>query len=331
MRTHPHVLASVLALALSGGGLPAGMAGSSERPSDERGAQSSTRMPAQVPGAYRFDVGAVRISALSDGTVPLDLHALLVGIDAGEMDAILREDVAASPVETSINAYVVDLGDHLVLVDTGSGDLFGPVGGKLPASLAAAGYRPEQITDILLTHIHTDHSGGLTRGGRMFFPNATVHVAGEDLHHFTGEAVPGREDMNRLVEEAASTVGVYRQAGKVKVFTGRTEILPGITAMPTPGHTPGHTFYRLASGEDSIEFWGDILHAGQVQLKRPSVTITFDVDQNAAREQRARQLSRAAKDSTFVALAHLPFPGIGYIRQEDGAYGWVPAAYRDRD
>lgn len=285
----------------------------------------------QVPGVYRFNLGRFRITALSDGTLPLDLHQLLSGITGDQIDALLRDGFARNPVETSINAYVIDTGMHVIMVDTGAGELFGSVGGKLPASLAAAGYRPEQITDVLITHIHTDHSGGLARGGKRMFPNATVHAAQADVDFFMDRTNIAKGLEPRHLEEALKTVGPYRAAGRLKPFSGRSTVLPGITAIPTPGHTPGHSFFLVESQGESIEFWGDIMHAGKIQFPRPDVTIAFDVDQNAARAQRARQFEAAASERRLTAVAHLPFPGLGYLRSKGKGYEWIPAEYRDRD
>lgn len=285
----------------------------------------------QAPGVYRFTLGEFRITALSDGTLPLDLHQLLKGITPEQIDALLRDGFARNPIETSINAYVVDTGSRVIIIDTGAGELFGSVGGKLPASLAASGYRPDQITDVLVTHIHTDHSGGLARAGRMVFPNATVHASQADIDFFLDRANLAKGLEPRHLEEALKTIGPYRAAGKLKPFTGRATILPGVTAIPTPGHTPGHSFFLVESEGESIEFWGDIMHIGTIQFPRPDVTIAFDVDQAAAKAQRARQFEAAAGERRLTAVAHLPFPGLGYLRPEGRGYEWVPAEYRDRD
>jgi len=138
----------------------------------------------QHAATYRFAVGDLRVTALSDGTVPQDLHALMTNTTPAELDTLLTDAHRSNPVEASINAYLIEDGSRRILVDTGSGELFGPGnGGKLVASLAAVGVTPEQIDHILITHVHTDHSGGLTLGGRLTFPNATVHVspAGADF------------------------------------------------------------------------------------------------------------------------------------------------------
>jgi len=288
---------------------------------------------AQLPGVYRYRLGDFQITALSDGTVPQDLHALLTRTTPSDVDGLLHRSFLKNPIEASINAFLIDTGSRLVLVDTGAGQLFGPgFGGKLLTSLAAAGYRPEQINDILITHIHTDHSGGLVDGARLVFPNATLHVGKPDVDFFLNPANAGAGGYDRTYfEEAVKTVGPYVRADKVRPFTSRSEILPGITAIPTPGHTPGHSFYLIESQGQQLEMWGDLLHVASVQFPKPSITIVYDVDPSAAAAQRARQFASAAAQRRLVAGAHLPFPGIGHVRPEASGYSWVPLNYLNRD
>lgn len=292
---------------------------------------------AQPPGVYRLRLGDFQVTALSDGTVPQDLHQVLTGTRPGQVDRLLRRSFLKNPVEASINAFLIDTGSRLVLVDTGAGELFGPlfgpgVGGKLPASLRAAGYGPEQVDDILITHLHTDHSGGLTVGGRMQFPNATVHVGKPDVDFFLDPANAARTGYDtRYFAEAESTLGPYVRAGKVKAFDGGGEILLGVTAVPRPGHTPGHSFYRVESGGQAIEFWGDIMHFASIQFPEPAVTVVYDQDPAAASARRAEVFAEASDRRRLVAAAHLPFPGIGHVRPGSPGYDWVPVDYRDRD
>jgi glyoxylase-like metal-dependent hydrolase (beta-lactamase superfamily II) len=291
--------------------------------------QSATQ-PATA-GIYRFTVGDLSITALSDGTLPLGIKPLVKGLPPDRIDALLAERFERDPLETSINAFLIEAGPRLLLVDTGAGQLFGPYGGKLPASLAAAGYRPDQVTDILLTHIHTDHSGGLALNGRMVFPNATVHVGQADLDFFLNRDNTAKGLQPRHYDEAVSTVGLYVKAGKVKPFTRQSEILPGVTAIPTPGHTPGHAFYRVASRGETIEFWGDIIHVGPVQFPHPEATVAFDIDQDAARAQRLKRFAQEADSGQLTAAAHLSYPGLGRLRRGGDAYRWVPVEYRNRE
>jgi glyoxylase-like metal-dependent hydrolase (beta-lactamase superfamily II) len=332
MRIKMSLVASALAasIVLSGALVPSTSALAS---SEVAGIAAQWR--SQVPGVYRYRLGNFQITALSDGTVPQDLHALLTNTNPAGVDALLNRSFLSNPVEASINAFLIDTGSKLVLVDTGSGLLFGPGnGGKLLGSLKAAGYAPEDVNDILITHIHTDHSGGLTSNGHLVFPNATVHVGKPDVDFFLNPAnIRGVDGYDRkYFEEASATVGPYVKAGRVRAISGETQILPGITAIPTPGHTPGHSFFRVESQGESIEFIGDIVHVASVQFPQTSVTIVYDVDPKRAAAERARQFARAAAQRVLVAGAHLPYPGIGHIRAEtDGGYTFVPVDYRDRD
>ena len=200
----PHTL--LLAAGLLFAAIPSGHAAdiSPDKLGGHNTAQTVPQSAAQPSeaGLYRFTVGDLRITALSDGTLPLGIKPLVKGLPPERIDALLAERFERDPLETSINAYLIDTGSRLLLVDTGAGQLFGPYGGKLPLSLAAAGYRPDQVTDILLTHIHTDHSGGLALDGRIVFANATVHVGQADLDFFLNRDNTARGLQPRLHDEA---------------------------------------------------------------------------------------------------------------------------------
>ncbi len=291
-------------------------------------------MKTQAPSIYQFELGNFEIAALSDGTVPQDLYTLLTNTNPGKIDSLLHRSFLTNPVETSINVFLINTGDNRVLVDTGAGELFGPkLGGRLQSSLKTVGYAPDEIDVVLLTHIHTDHSGGLVENGQLMFPTATVYVGKPDVDFWLNHANVERAQPNsrKSFEGAIKTVEPYLAAGKLKPFSGETVILPGITARPTPGHTPGHSCYLVESGSESIEFWGDILHFPSVQFPHPEATVVYDVDPNAAVAQRAAQFADVEKSRRLVAGAHLPFPGVGHIRAEGKGYAWVPMDYRWRE
>jgi glyoxylase-like metal-dependent hydrolase (beta-lactamase superfamily II) len=287
----------------------------------------------QTAEAYRLPLGRLEIIALSDGTVPQDLHQLLTHTTVATVDGLLSGSFLSNPVEASINAYLIRDGARRILVDTGSGQLFGPgYGGKLVDSLASVATKPEDITDILITHVHTDHTGGLVADGRMTFPNATVHVGKPDLDFFLDPSNAAKTGYDKhYFDEAAKTIGIYDKAGKVQPFNDGATILPGIVATIHPGHTPGSAFYTVTSESRSIVFVGDIVHVAAVQFPDPKITIVYDVDAATAASVRENAFSHFAHDRQLIAAPHLPFPGIGHVSANGhGAFSWFPVEYRNR-
>ena len=293
----------------------------------------SPTVQAMMTNSYSFQLGDLRITALSDGTVPQDLHKLLMDTTQSEVDSLLQQSFLQNPVEASINVYLIEDGARRILVDTGAGQLFGPgFGGKLLDGLEAIGIEPADITDILITHVHTDHTGGLVADGQPVFPNATVHVGAPDTDFFldasnaekTGYAM-------QYFDEAAKTIGVVDKAGQVAPFSGTETVLPGIVATIHPGHTPGSAFYKVTSKDESIVFVGDIVHVAAVQFPEPRITIAYDVSPEQARSVRMETFDDIAGSRQLIAAPHLPFPGVGHIRaKEDEAFGWYPMEYRNR-
>lgn len=299
-------------------------------------AQESDRPAAsavQAGDVQRFRLGDLRITALSDGTVPQDLHELLQGITPQEVDDLLGRAFLKNPVEASINAFLLETPEGLVLIDAGAGEVFGPgLGGRLVDSLAVAGVEPSQIRHVLITHVHSDHSGGLVVGGRPLFPNAVIHVGKPDVDFFLSAKGADRLGYaEQYFTEAETALRPYLDQGRVKTFEDGEEILPGVMAAIHPGHTPGAAFFTVRSGEDAIVFIGDAVHVSAVQLPRPGVTIVYDVVPDQASAVRRQAFDLFAKERTLVAAPHLPFPGIGRLRRDDDGYAWVPAEYVDRD
>jgi glyoxylase-like metal-dependent hydrolase (beta-lactamase superfamily II) len=282
-----------------------------------------------APGFYRMMLGDFEVTALSDGTVALPVDKLLTNTTPGKVDAALGKSFLKAPVETSVNGYLINTGDKLVLVDTGAAGLFGPTLGNLVANLKAAGYQPEQVDAIVITHMHPDHVGGLMTGGQMAFPNATVHADQHDADYWLNTANMDKApaDAKGFFQGAMASLNPYVNAGKFKPFNGNTNLLPGIKAQASPGHTPGHSTFVVESKGQKMVMWGDLMHVAAVQFDQPSVTIAFDTDSKAAAAQRKLAYADAAKNGYWVTAAHLSFPGIGHIRREGKGYRFVPANY----
>ena len=283
----------------------------------------------QAPGFYRIMLGDFEVTALCDGTAPLGVDKLLTNVKPAQLNAALARSYLKVPVETSVNAFLINTGDKLVLIDTGAAKLFGPSLGKLLVNLAAAGYKPEQVDEIYLTHLHADHVGGLMQGDKIAFPNAIVRADQHDADYWLSDEnlKKAPEAMRSFFQGAQASLNPYIKAGKFKSFDGDTALAAGLRAVASRGHTPGHSFFVAESKGQKMMFWGDLIHVAAVQLPNPTVTIQFDADAKAAAAQRKKTLADAAKQGYLVGAAHISFPGIGRLHAEGSGYVWLPVNY----
>ena len=283
----------------------------------------------QAPGFYRMMLGDFEVTALSDGTLAFPVDTLLTHTTKAKVGEALAKNFETSPVQGSVNAYLINTGAKLVLVDAGAAGLFGPTLGRLADNLKAAGYQPEQVDEIYLTHMHPDHVGGLMAGDKLAFANAVVRADRREAEFWLSptnlDKAPA--DAKDFFKGAAASLDPYVAAGRFKPFAGDTDLVPGIRAMAAPGHTPGHTVYVVESQGKKLVLWGDLMHVAAVQFSDPSVTIQFDVDGKAAAVQRKRAYAEAAKGGELIGAAHLSFPGLGHLRAEGKGYRFVPVDY----
>jgi len=292
-------------------------------------AEQTAARDQQAPGYYRMTLGKLRITAVSDGTVTVPLNTLLTHVSPEKLREAMARDALTPQAETSINAYVIDDGKKRVLVDTGAGELFGRNGGHLLTNLAAAGYPAETIDTVLLTHIHADHSGGVSRAGKPAFPKAEVFVDKRDVDFWLNPANVNRVEASQAhtFAESERTLRPVINAGRLKTFLAPATLPGGIRAESTAGHTPGSVLYRVESEGQTLVLWGDIIHAKAVQMPEPDVAIHFDVNQQQAVSTRERILRQAADQGYWVAAAHISFPGLGHVQRDGQGYRWVPGNY----
>lgn len=282
-----------------------------------------------APGFFRMMLGSFEVTALYDGAIELQVDQLLTHTTPSQVERLLARARQTTTVPTSVNGFLIHTGSKLVLVDTGAAGLFGPTLGKLVANLKAAGYQPEQVDEVLITHLHPDHVGGLMAGDTMVFPNATVRADWHDSEYWLSEANMAKapKDAQGFFQGAMASLNPYVKAGRFQAFKEDTQIAPGIRAIAAHGHTPGHSVFEIESQGRKLVLWGDLMHVAAVQFPAPQVTIKFDTDSNAARAQRLKLFAQAAKSGTLVGAAHLPFPGLGTLRPEGKGYAFVPVDY----
>lgn len=291
---------------------------------------ASEQIRSQAPGYYRTMLGDYEITALSDGTAALPVDELLLNTSREKVRAALKANYLPLPAPVSVNAYLINTGARLILIDTGGGALFGDALGKLAANLRAAGYQPEQVDEIYLTHLHTDHVGGLTRERTAQFPNAVVRMAREEADYWLSEENLAKAPAERkaFFEGVRASLAPYIASGRLQPFEGEPQLAPGIRPIMTRGHTPGHCVYVVESAGQKFMVLGDLIHVAAVQFAHPEVAIQFDSDPREAVNARKRTFDDAARRGYLVGAAHLSFPGLGHIRARKPGYLWIPVEYQ---
>jgi glyoxylase-like metal-dependent hydrolase (beta-lactamase superfamily II) len=263
----------------------------------------------QVSGLYHRKIGDIVVTAISDGHVSASFE-MLRDITPPQAEAILRDAFRPSPPQISVNCFLIHSAGRVALVDTGCGTSMGPQLGLLPKHLAVAGVAFTEIDTILLTHMHPDHSNGLTSdNGKAHFPQAELVVSETDVRHWHDDsamAIANQRHRERFFMGAREQIKPYLQQRR----DAAGEVFPGVTALPLPGHTPGHTGYMISSGNDSLLIWGDIVHVPDIQVRRPEVHVEPDSNHEQAVATRRRILEMVARDRLLVAGMHMHFPGL---------------------
>jgi glyoxylase-like metal-dependent hydrolase (beta-lactamase superfamily II) len=284
-------------------------------PATEAPAPAVEAPPAPVSRNVRsFPLGGFAAFALHDGDLdmPNDNKVFGVGQTPEEVAAVLA--AAGQPTDSlhlDIHPLLVKAADKVLLFDTGAGANFGPGAGKLTASLTEAGIDPQGVTDIFISHSHGDHVGGLVNGeGTLTFPNATIHLSNAEWKHLAAS------ENNAALAQAMKP--------KVKAFAPNAELVPGVVrAVEVKGHTPGHSAYRITSGEESLLYVGDSVHHFVVSVQKPEWIISFDGDGKTGAASRATLIADSAAAGQRIYAVHFPFPGIGKFEKKGQGFVWV--------
>jgi glyoxylase-like metal-dependent hydrolase (beta-lactamase superfamily II) len=292
----------------------------------------ASQTKSQAPGFYRIMVGDIEVTALNDGVVSYQMAQVVPTAAPEHITKSLYEAGLTDPWGMSYNGYLINTGDKLVLIDTGTGGKlanspFFAGTGRLVANLRAAGYQPESIDEIYITHLGPDHVGALTKGKQRAFPNATLRAAQNEVDLFLKPDAARKNPKDWRIPFWRDLFQPYINAGKFKSFDSDEPLATGIRAIATPGHTPGHTSYMIESKGQKLLVIGDLILAAAMHFTDPSLPTPFDADPRGAIAQRHRVLGLAAREDYLVAAAHLSFPGFGRVRAASSAYRWIPINY----
>ncbi|MCA1297811.1 MBL fold metallo-hydrolase [Stappia indica] len=279
---------------------------------------------AAAPRFNRFKLGDFEVTTLLDAARAMDGPHPIFGTD--QQPETVAELLAANhlPSDRMVNGFtpvLVNTGRELVLFDTG----LGGDNGTLPAQLTAAGYSPEQVDVVVITHMHPDHIGGLMTGGAPTYPNAR-YVTGQVEYDFWSaeDRLSGpTERVARLVQSNVTPL-----AEKTTFIGDETEVLPGILGLDTAGHTPGHMSFHIESGGKKLLIWGDVANHFVVSIQRPDWHVRYDMDKDKAAATRKRLFDMIASNKLPVTGYHMPFPALGFLEPTGEGYRWMPATYQ---
>lgn len=281
----------------------------------------------QIPGVYHRKIGDIVVTSISDGYLDGNLDVMR-NVDIEKAHQVLR-DAFRPARRTSVNTFLIHSKGRMAIIDTGSGNYMQPSAGFVQRNLAAAGIDPRSIDTVLLTHMHPDHSAGLTdmSNGQLLYPNAELVMhENEPAHWFDDGAMAKGDERSRKLFFQAGREQVAPYKNRTRLFR-QGEVFPGVTAVPSHGHTPGHTAYLVASGSEQLMIWGDTVHVPEVQTAYPEAGMSFDTDLAAAAAARKRMFDRVATDGVLIAGMHLHFPAFSRLVRRDGAYALLPEAW----
>ena len=291
---------------------------------------TATALDELVPSRYALKVGDIDVLVVSDGVLPLPTKMLGHNVEPSERAEWFEEMyLPQDAFDWALNVMVVRSGDRTILIDAGLGtdpDLQLPRAGQLIRRLGASGIDLTEITDVVITHMHMDHIGGLLVDGvkERLRPDLRIHIAASEVEFWKSPDFT-RTNMPQGFPDAlrATATRFWSEYGSfVHTFEDEHEVAPGVTVRRTGGHTPGHSVVRLASGGEALTFAGDAVFA--VGFEQPNWHNGFEHDPEESARVRIALLRELAGTGEMLVATHLPFPSIGRVSADGDAFRWVP-------
>src|ERR1700760_2454539 len=291
---------------------------------------------AQAPGFYRYKVGTYECTSINDGARSFPMPDKFV-VNVPKEEALAAADAAYMPkgmVTVPFNPQLINTGSKLILIDCGNGvanlePSKGAVGRTLQ-NLTAAGVDPKSIDIVLMSHLHPDHTNGIRAlDGSMAFPNAEIMVPAKDWAFWTSEENAAKAQSSEMMKNYFANVRkIYTGIeSKVTKYDWDKEVAPGVTAIGTPGHTPGHTSFVVASGGSKILISADVTNIPEFFLRNPDWHVAYDTDPDLAQKTRHKFYDMAAAEKATVVGFHFTFPCIGHVEKDGAKYRLIPSAW----
>lgn len=283
-------------------------------------------------GLYTMDIGTIETTIISDGHLlvnPLQAE-FAQNVDSTEVAGVLEEHlVSTSQIDLGMNILFLKNKEKLILIDVGAGNVFNSENGRLVENLQYAGISANEITDIVLTHAHPDHIGGLTdRKGNLTFPNAKVYLAQEEYNFwmhskpdFSKSTMTDKAHIQMLVDVAQANIKAVND--NLYLFRKEETLLGCLQMLPAPGHTPGHTVIRIFSEDKELYHIADVVHSEIISFEYPEWIYNSDTNYQESIETRKKILAQLVEDKALFFAYHLPWPGLGYVKTQSNGYKWI--------
>jgi glyoxylase-like metal-dependent hydrolase (beta-lactamase superfamily II) len=286
----------------------------------------------QAPGIYRYKVGSFECTSVSDGARTFPMPDGFVR-NVPKEQALAVAEAAYMPkgmITVPFNPQLINTGSKLVLIDSGIGAGVGPTVGLMAANLAAAGVDPNSVDMVIMSHLHPDHTNGIKAAdGSLAFPNAEIKVPAQDWAFWMSDENAGKAANDMMKGYFANVRRVYGNvpAERVSKYEWGQEVAPGITAVDARGHTPGHTAFAVASGNERVLIQSDVTNIPELFLRNPDWHVAFDIDPQQAQQTRRKFYDMAAAEKALVVGFHFAFPSLGFVEKDGAGYRLVPVAW----
>lgn len=284
----------------------------------------------QAPGYFRFKLGEYEISIISDGNIYLPTNLLAKNVPEAQLKAFLKSRFLPPDQHMShLNLCLINTGKELVLVDAGSGLNFQDWAGKVVDNLEAAGYKPDMIDKIIITHGHPDHVWGIIDDFEEAprFPSAEYFINSVEWDFWTDEGLADRMPESFRMFATGARKNLMPVSARTKRIKPGDTVVPGIEAIDTAGHTVGHMSVVIESQGEKLLVTGDAISHAYIAFEHPEWQPAIDMDGETAVKSRKKLLDMAASERMAVVCYHAPFPGVGHVARAGAAYRWIPAVW----